>query len=88
MTANYAASSDVFVVMIKTPQYGCTAYDTLVRVDTLASEIRQLPGVESTKFSGGVEQIRGSGNERRQSKMVRAGSNTKHAERGHLSCAP
>jgi predicted RND superfamily exporter protein len=48
MTANYAASSDVFVVMIKTPQYGCTAYDTLVRVDTLASEIRQLPGVEST----------------------------------------
>jgi hypothetical protein len=48
MTAHYAASSDVFVVMIKTPQYGCTAYDTLVRVDTLAAEIRQLPGVDAT----------------------------------------
>jgi predicted RND superfamily exporter protein len=48
MTANYAASSDVFVVMVKTPQYGCTAYDTLTRVEALSMELRQLPGVEGT----------------------------------------
>jgi predicted RND superfamily exporter protein len=48
MATHYAAASDVFVVMIKTPQYGCASYDTLVRVDALATELRQLHGVEGT----------------------------------------
>jgi predicted RND superfamily exporter protein len=45
---NYAASSDVFAVMVKTPENGCSAYDTLMRVDALEWKLAQLPGVEMT----------------------------------------
>ena len=48
MVANYAASSDTYVVMVKTPQYQCTRYGTLMQVDALEWELQQLPGVEST----------------------------------------
>jgi uncharacterized protein len=48
MVANYAASSDTYVVMVKTPQYQCTRYGTLMQVDALESELQLLPGVEST----------------------------------------
>ncbi len=48
MTANFAASSDVLVVMVRTPQYECASYDTLMMTDALEWELRQLPGVEST----------------------------------------
>ena len=49
MNANYGASSDVFAVMVKTPDNGgCSSYDVLMRVDALEWELRQLEGVEST----------------------------------------
>ena len=48
MVANYAASSDIFVVMVKTPADRCTAYTTLATVDRLAWQLEQLPGVEAT----------------------------------------
>ncbi len=48
MVANYAASSDTYVVMVKTPQYQCTRYATLMQVDALEWQLQQLPGVEST----------------------------------------
>ncbi|NQD95625.1 MMPL family transporter, partial [Pseudomonas sp. CrR25] len=48
MTQNYAASSDIFVVMVKTPEDQCTRYPTLAAVDDLAWQLEQLPGVEST----------------------------------------
>ncbi|WP_240442113.1 efflux RND transporter permease subunit [Pseudomonas aeruginosa] len=48
MISNYAASSDKYVVMVKTPQYYCANYDTLVTVDALESRLQQLPGVVST----------------------------------------
>lgn len=48
MAANYAASSDVFVVMVRTPEFQCVRYETLSDVDALESELQQLPGVEST----------------------------------------
>ncbi len=48
MNAAYGASSDVFAVMVETPDGACTKYDTLVRVDALEWSLRQLPGVEST----------------------------------------
>ena len=35
MVANYAASSDTYVVMVKTPQYQCSRYATLMKVDAL-----------------------------------------------------
>ena len=46
--AHYGASSDVFAVMVKTPDGQCAAYDTLMRVDLLQWELEQIPGVEST----------------------------------------
>lgn len=48
LNTNYGASSDVFAVMVKTPEGACAQYDTLMRVDALEWELRQIPGVEST----------------------------------------
>ncbi|SFV11514.1 efflux RND transporter permease subunit [Pseudoduganella namucuonensis] len=48
MAASYAASSDNFVVMVKTPQYMCAQYATLAQVEALEWKLQQLAGVEST----------------------------------------
>jgi len=48
LNAHYGASSDVFAVMVQTPDGACADYDTLMRVDALEGTLRQLPGVEST----------------------------------------
>ncbi|VVO76034.1 efflux RND transporter permease subunit [Pseudomonas fluorescens] len=48
MVSNFSASSDKFVVMVKTPQYFCANYQTLVSVDALEAQLQQLPGVVST----------------------------------------
>ena len=48
VNAHYGASSDVFAVMVQTPDGACADYDTLMRVDALEWQLRQLPGVEST----------------------------------------
>lgn len=45
---NYSASSDTYVVMVKTPQFNCAYYSTLMAVDTLEQQLKQLPGVEGT----------------------------------------
>lgn len=45
---HYAASSDVFTVMVPTPKGSCSKYETLLRVNALESRLRALPGVEST----------------------------------------
>jgi predicted RND superfamily exporter protein len=48
MNAHYGASSDVYAVMVKTPDNGgCSSYEVLKRVDALEWELRQLDGVES-----------------------------------------
>ena len=45
---HYGASSDVFAVIVRTPDGGCSNYDALMRLDALEWRLRQLPGVEST----------------------------------------
>lgn len=57
MVANYAASSDIYIVIIKTPQYACGLYDTVITVDALERELSQLPGVESTSSLAGLSKI-------------------------------
>ncbi|MBT0962947.1 efflux RND transporter permease subunit [Denitromonas iodatirespirans] len=47
MVSNYAASADIFVVMIKTPEDQCTRYEVLSSVRDLGRQLEQLPGVES-----------------------------------------
>lgn len=48
MNANFGASSDVFVVMVETPDGQCSDYGTVMKVDALEWQLRQLPGVEAT----------------------------------------
>ncbi|GAB4060378.1 efflux RND transporter permease subunit [Uliginosibacterium sediminicola] len=48
MNQHYGASSDVFAVMIKTPEGACSAYDTVMRVDALEWQLASLPGVDAT----------------------------------------
>ncbi|CAJ0896192.1 efflux RND transporter permease subunit [Ralstonia flatus] len=54
MTQNYAASSDIFIAMLKTPPGECASYANLIKVDALAWELQQLPGVESTNSLAAV----------------------------------
>jgi predicted RND superfamily exporter protein len=54
LNQGYGASSDVLAAMVKTPANGCSAYDALMRVDALEWELRQLPGVDSTRSLGGL----------------------------------
>ncbi|MFC3608790.1 efflux RND transporter permease subunit [Stutzerimonas tarimensis] len=48
ITSHYGISSDVFAVMVRTPDDGCRAYETLVEVDRLGWELAQVPGVQRT----------------------------------------
>nr|MBL8455293.1 RND family transporter [Zoogloeaceae bacterium] len=61
MGANFAASSDVYIVMVKTPQYACGQYDTLMAVDALERELRRLPGVEGTSSLAGLAKVANAG---------------------------
>ena len=46
--SHYAASSDVFGVMVTTPSFQCAQYETLGNIDLLETQIKDLPGVIST----------------------------------------
>lgn len=48
MNDNYSTSSDVFVVMVKTPEEGNGDYGTMVAMDRLQWELEHLEGVQST----------------------------------------
>ncbi len=61
MVQNYAASSDVYVVMVRTGQYECAHYDTLMAVDALERRLAQLPGVETTSSLAGLAKIAQAG---------------------------
>ncbi|MFZ6756219.1 efflux RND transporter permease subunit [Undibacterium sp. Ji50W] len=57
MVSNYAASSDILVVMIKTPPDQCTQYGTLASVDALAWQLEQLPGVDSSNSMAALSKL-------------------------------
>jgi predicted RND superfamily exporter protein len=61
LARNYASSSDVYVVMVKTGQYQCANYSTLVKVDDLEWRLQQLPGVESTNSLANQAKFASSG---------------------------
>jgi uncharacterized protein len=56
ITAHYAASSDIFVAMVRTPKLQCGAYDTLLKVDALEWRLQQLPGIEGTRSLASMAQ--------------------------------
>lgn len=51
---NYTASSDVFVVMVKTAPGRCAEYDTLLKLDALDWKLRQMVEVEGTSSFAGL----------------------------------
>lgn len=57
VTQHYAASSDILVVMVTTPEDQCTRYGTLAKVDQLAWQLEQLPGVESTNSMAALSKL-------------------------------
>jgi predicted RND superfamily exporter protein len=57
MASHYAASSDILVVMVATPEDQCTRYGTLAKVDQLAWRLEQLPGVESTNSMAALSKL-------------------------------
>ena len=57
VTQHYAASSDILVVMVTTPEDRCTRYGTLAKVDQLAWRLEQLPGVESTNSMAALSKL-------------------------------
>lgn len=61
MVRHYSASSDVYVVMVKTPQFACALYDTVRTVDRLEFELSQVPGVEGTKSLAGLAKVAATG---------------------------
>ncbi|MFQ6575560.1 efflux RND transporter permease subunit [Pseudomonas sp. UM16] len=44
---NYSTSSDVLVVMVKTPTEGCSIYSTMAPIDELMWKMENTPGVQS-----------------------------------------
>jgi predicted RND superfamily exporter protein len=44
---NYSTSSDVLVVMVKTPREGCSAYPTMSAINELTWKMENTPGVQS-----------------------------------------
>ncbi|MES2262717.1 MAG: MMPL family transporter [Pseudomonadota bacterium] len=48
ITANYANSSDTFVVMVTSPENQCQDYGLLRKIDALEWQLRQVPGVVAT----------------------------------------
>ncbi len=61
MVENYAASSDIFVVMVKTKDDSCSRYETLSLVDELGWQLEQLPGVEATNSLAKLSRIVSAG---------------------------
>ena len=61
MVENYAASSDTYVVMVKTEPYACGQYENLIKVDSLEWQLQQLPGVVSTSSLAGLSKMSSAG---------------------------
>lgn len=75
MVKNYAASSDIFVVMVKTPTDSCTRYNTLALVDELGWQLEQLPGVETTNSMANLARMISAGYNEGNFKWIGLSSN-------------
>lgn len=48
ITSHYGISSDIFAVMVSTPDDGCRSFETLTEMDRLSWHLEQVPGVQHT----------------------------------------
>ena len=51
---HYGAGTDIFAVLVRTPDGACANYDTLMKMDALEWRLRALPGVDSTASLSGM----------------------------------
>jgi predicted RND superfamily exporter protein len=51
---HYSTSSDIFVVIMRTPPDGCIDYEALSLGDELEARLRELPGVEDVRGLNGL----------------------------------
>ncbi len=49
INANFGLSSDQFAIIVKTPQEGCTSYQTLIEADRLARVLGDVEGVKTVQ---------------------------------------
>lgn len=61
VVSRYAASSDIYVVMVETQPYQCNRYDLLAQVDELEWRLQQLPQVESTNSFAAMARMASAG---------------------------
>ena len=71
IVSNYAASSDVYIVMIKTPQYACAHYSTLHYGRCAGARAAATAGRGNHQLAGRPGQDGQLGDERRQPQVVR-----------------
>ena len=51
---HYSTSSDIFVVIMRTPPDGCIDYEALSLADELEARLREVPGVEDVRGLNGL----------------------------------
>ncbi|WP_421911488.1 efflux RND transporter permease subunit [Marinobacter sp.] len=51
---NYGLSNDLFAVIVTTPEGGLGTYETLMEMDRLEQQLRDLPGVQATESSASL----------------------------------
>ncbi|ULU24163.1 efflux RND transporter permease subunit [Dyella terrae] len=54
ITHHYNLSTDLFAVIVKTPEGGIANFETLLEMDRLEQTLRALPGVQTTTSIGGL----------------------------------
>ncbi|WP_434106152.1 efflux RND transporter permease subunit [Paraburkholderia caffeinilytica] len=62
INAHYGLSSDVFAVIVKTPSGGVAQFPTLVEMDRLEAQLREVEGVRGTSSAAGVMRMYTAGN--------------------------
>ncbi|MFA4835887.1 MAG: MMPL family transporter [Dehalococcoidia bacterium] len=57
ITKNYGLSSDQFAVIVTTPHYGLVNFETLLEMDRLEDELRDVPGVQTTVSAASLARL-------------------------------
>jgi predicted RND superfamily exporter protein len=57
ITSHYQLSSDQFAVIVTVPENGLLSHDTLIEMDRLEEELRDLPGVQTTVSAASLARL-------------------------------
>lgn len=57
ITSHYQLSSDQFAVIVTTPESGLLSFETLLEMDRLEQELRDIPGVQTTVSAASLARL-------------------------------